>query len=178
MALIGHNYDRLRPNDDTGTFDWLVNVLTSDYYTMVYDDNDVGYIWRTNGNARQFNFELDDLQDSGDNETTIESIQYQIYGQVTGGASKTSSVTIRTELQDGTDSNNVLYLEDTEIQQGAGLYYWYGTVRTTWDGSSAWTDAKVNGLKFKGLWNAQSETGLTCKIYGISIIVRYSFDLS
>ena len=32
---------------------------------------------------------------------------------------------------------------------------------------------KLNGLKFRGLWNDESESGLTCTIHGISLIVRY-----
>ena len=63
MALIGHNYERLRPNADSGTNNWLLNVLTTDHYTMVLHDTDVGYLWRTNGNSRTFQFDFDDHDD-------------------------------------------------------------------------------------------------------------------
>ena len=175
MALIGHNYERLRPDGDTGTSNWLLNVLTTDHYTMVLHDTDVSYLWRTNGNGREFNFNFQDFTDRMQDVDldAIESLQYQLYGIVTGGSGKTSSVTLRCAIKDGTDSDNTLYEEDTVINQGANLYYWYGTLRTTWNGSDAWTETKLNGLKFRGLWNDESESGMTCKIYGISLIVRY-----
>jgi len=175
LALIGHNYERLRPNDQSGTFNWLVNVLTTDYFTMVQHDTDVGYIWRTNGNGREFNFSFAEMTDRIDDVTVdaIESVQYQYYAQTTNGAAKTSQVTIRTALKDGTASDATLYEEDSVIDQGNGLFYVYGTLRTTWDGSNEWTMAKVNSLKIRGLWNDESESGLTCTIHGISLIVRY-----
>jgi hypothetical protein len=112
----------------TGVTDWN-NTTTS-------DDNR-GTIANTNGN--NIIFELTNLSQTP---TSITSIQH--FAEVQCGASQT--VVIQHEFLNS--SNTQLYTEN-EGYAGTSDNTVSGTVRTTSDGSTAWTENDINTLRIK-----------------------------
>ena len=107
-------------------------------------------------NSTTITFTVDNFDDSSVD--TITSVQHSIHAYTSGRAPNTTS--IKVEMLDGDDSDTSLY-EDTHIVtvNGGDPAEYDGTARTTWDGSDAWTDTKLDALKMKITLVSNDEDG-------------------
>ena len=107
-------------------------------------------------NSTTITFTVDNFDDSSVD--TITSVQHSIHAFTSGRPPNTTS--IKVEMLDGDDSDTSLY-EDTHTVtvNGGDPAEYDGTARTTWDGSDAWTDTKLDALKMKITLVSNDEDG-------------------
>jgi len=87
-------------------------------------------------------FTLDDFDFSGLNVSSITNIKHQL---VIGLDARSGTANVIVNIQNAGGGN--LYSETHANAAGAGFQTFTGTARTTSDGSSAWTDSDLDGLK-------------------------------
>ena len=105
------------------------------------DTNTATYI-RTPDNLDVARFELDNYSSGG----TINSIRFGVSGYTFLTRGGDTDIAVR--LMDG--SNNLYYSEDVTLNfNGYVAQDHYGTARTTYDGSSAWDDTKLDDLRIE-----------------------------
>ena len=105
--------------------------------------NETSNEWRTIFlNTGKVLFTLDDFDFSGLNVDSITNIKHQL---VIGLDARGGSSDAIVAMQNAGGSN--LYSETHANTAGAGFQTFTGTARTTSDGSSAWTDGDLDGLK-------------------------------
>ena len=105
--------------------------------------NETSNEWRTIFlQTGKVSFTLDDFDFSGLNVDSITNIKHQL---VIGLDARGGSSDAIVAMQNAGGSN--LYSETHANTAGAGFQTFTGTARTTSDGSSAWTDGDLDGLK-------------------------------
>ena len=126
----------LNPASNTTTDGWDSSYSTTASHLS---QGETSNTWRTNrGATGKAIWQLDDFDNTG--VTSINSIQLIV---VCGLDAKSGTATISTKIRDS--SNSTLYSED--ITNSVGGYTTHSlTLRTTSDGSSAWTDSDLDGL--------------------------------
>ena len=105
--------------------------------------NETSNDWRTQFlSTGKVIFTLDDFDFSGLNVGSITNIKHQlVIGLDARGGSSDAIIAIRNAV------GTTLYSETHANTAGAGFQTFTGTARTTSDGSSAWTDSDLDGLK-------------------------------
>ena len=115
-----------------------------------WDESDVSYLdqgqtsntWQTTGNNADLIVTLDDFDNTG--VASIDSVQLIIVGNYDA---RSGAWTARTKIMDSSDTQ--IYGEDLTVPQGRTASTVTGTVRTTSDGSTAWTDSDLDGMRIK-----------------------------
>ena len=96
--------------------------------------------WTTTGNLANLICTLSDFDNTG--VASIDSIQIVVVGLFD---QRVGSWTAKTRITDA--SNNAYYTENLLIPSGRFMTTVGGTVRTTSNGSAAWTDSNLDGMK-------------------------------
>ena len=115
-----------------------------------WDESDVSYLdqgqtsntWQTTANSAELIVTLDDFNNTG--VASIDSVQLIIVGNYDA---RSGAWTARTKIMDSSDTQ--IYGEDLTVPQGRTASTVTGTVRTTSDGSTAWTDSDLDGMKLR-----------------------------
>jgi hypothetical protein len=115
-----------------------------------WDETDVSYLdqgqtsntWTTTANNAALVVTLDDFNSTG--VASITSVQIIIYGNYDA---RSGLWTARTKITDA--SGTVYYNENLGVPAGRTPSTVTGTVRTTSDGSTAWTDSNLDGMKLE-----------------------------
>ena len=98
-------------------------------------------IWNSTANSASLDVTLSDFDNTG--VASIDSVQVILVGR---WGQRSGSWTATTRIHDGTST---YYAEDLTMPASALQQTVAGTVRTTSDGSTAWTDSDLDGMK---LW--------------------------
>jgi len=135
-------------------------------------DSSISNRVRTTVDGEYFTVTLDNLDSAGLNIDTIDSIQVHMIADCEHRA---QTAEYRVYLLDGNNSDTALYTENIPNISTSGAsgidYPW--TSRTTSDGSSAWTDSDIDGLKLKVLMYDNPASGEGNVIY-MYLTVTYS----
>ena len=136
----------LLPNS-TITSDWGTIPTTSSIHTVLSDDDNLT-LMRTQD---QNDTALVTLDDFGESFTSITRIRFYVRGVKFN--TRTGDVDIQVKLQSA--SGTAYYTETVTLNFTAGYAPedHYGAWRTTYDGSNAWTDTKLDDLRFLGTAN-------------------------
>ena len=108
-------------------------------------------IWATTANSSYINVRLSDFDNTG--VASINSIQIIIVGAY---LARSGSWTARTRIDNSTPST--YYLEDLVLPAAPSPQTVVGTVRTTSDGSTAWTDSDLDGMQIQAFDNTGAGT--------------------
>ena len=104
------------------------------------DQGETSNIWTSTANNAELVVTLDNFDNTG--VASIDSVQIILVGRYNN---RVGSWTARVRITDASDS--VYYQEDLIIPAGRLMSTEGGTVRTTSDGSAAWTDGNLDGMK-------------------------------
>ena len=119
--------------------DWPIVKPTGNAHGALSDSNISTYI-RTPDQSDVCTVELDDYSAGG----TINSIRFCVSGFLFNTRSGSTDINVRLQNSSG----STLYSEDVTLNfNGYVAQDHYGTARTTSDGSSAWTDSDLDGLR-------------------------------
>tara|TARA_Y100001963_G_C6758818_1_gene438321 strand:- start:1125 stop:1721 length:597 start_codon:yes stop_codon:yes gene_type:complete len=133
----------LNPDGSTSVNGWNTSFSTTPSHLS---QGDTVNEWRTNlGATGKAIFTLDDFDFSGLNVDSITNIAHKL---VIGldARSGTAPVTIAIRDMSSGGAGTTLYSESHNNAAGAGFQTFTGTLRTTSDGSSAWTDSDLDNL--------------------------------
>ena len=104
------------------------------------DQGETSNTWQTTANGADLRVTLDDFDNTG--VASIDSVQVIIvanYNARSGGWTATTKV--------ANASDSPYYTENLSVSAGRTASTLTGTVRTTSDGSAAWTDSNLDGMK-------------------------------
>ena len=130
------------------------------------DDGDTKYL-NCDTTGKEVVFHLDNLDSDGLNIDTIDSVQVVLKSRIHDRA---QTYTIRTQLQDSLGA--ALYTEDVSDGSSGTYDTLMGTARTTSDGSTAWSDSAIDGLRL--LLNSHALSGGTLRMTYCYVIVTYT----
>ena len=122
---------------------WTTVVGGGNYWTELADTTDGNGIRTATGNHICI-VELDDYTAGG----TIDSIRFYIRGVLFNARSGDTDVQVRIAKQAHTNSSASVYFDETKtVTFNAGYAHadYYGTARTTYDGSNPWHDGSGDG---------------------------------
>jgi len=131
-----------------------------------WDESDVSYLdqgqtsntWQTTANSAELIVTLDDFDNTG--VASIDSVQLIIVGNYDA---RSGLWTARTKIMDSSDTQ--IYGEDLTIPAGRTASTVTGTVRTTSDGSTAWTDSDLDGMKIRVFSSNCTDKGQMVQCY-------------
>tara|TARA_R100000008_G_C3558533_1_gene154643 strand:- start:32 stop:613 length:582 start_codon:yes stop_codon:yes gene_type:complete len=128
----------LHPNS-TDSNQWTIVGGSGTVHQNLADSDDTSLV-RDNANGRTFEISLDDYSAGG----TINSIRFYIRGVMFNARSGNTDIRVRIS-----DSSTTYYTEEVTLNFTSGYAPedHYGTARTTYDGSNAWTDGILDGIK-------------------------------
>ena len=130
----------LNPDGASSISNWNTSFSTTASHLS---RNDTSNEWRTTfNNTAKVLFTLDDFDFSGLNVSSITNIKHRL---VIGYDARGGSANVEVHMQNAGGTS--LYAETHSNTAGAGFQTFDGTARTTSDGSSAWTDSDLDGLK-------------------------------
>jgi len=134
----------LNPDGNVTIAGWNTSFSTTASHLS---QGDTSNEWRTNlGATGKAIWTLGDFDFSGLNVDSITNIKHKlICGLDARGGSANVTVAIRDMSSGG--AGTTLYSETHANTAGAGFQTFTGTTRTTSDGSSAWTDSDLDGLR-------------------------------
>ena len=131
------------------------------------DDGDTKYLHTTSTNNIEVDLNLDNLDFDGLNIGSITSVQVVLKARI---HERGKTYTIRTQIQNTLGSG--LYTEDLS-GSSTGTYTTHtGTARTTSDGSTAWNDAGIDGLRLS--LSSHTLSGGTLRMTYCYVIVTYT----
>ena len=110
------------------------------------DQGETSNTWNTTNQPADLVVTLDDFDFSGLGATSITSVQLILVGNYN---SRSGFWTANTEIQNSAGSS--LYPENLTVPAGRTASTLTGTVRTTSDGSAAWTDSDLDGMRIRVL---------------------------
>ena len=106
------------------------------------DQGETSNTWQTTANNADLKVTLDDFDNTG--VSSITSVQLILVGNYD---SRSGSWIANTEIQNS--GGTALYSENLTVPAGRTASTLSGTVRTTSDGSTAWTDSDLDGMRIK-----------------------------
>ena len=130
-------------NPNAGVYNSWTVVGGGDYWTELADTDDTNGI-RHAGQNRICIVDLDDYSSGG----TIDSVRFYIRGVLWNTRSGDTDVQVRIGKQDHTNTNTSTYYDETvtlTFNAGYAMADYYGTARTTYDGSNPWHDTTGDG---------------------------------
>ena len=104
------------------------------------DQGETSNTWQTTANNADLKVTLDDFDNTG--VSSITSVQLILVGNY---VARSGFWTANTEIQNS--GGTALYSENLTVPAGRTASTLSGTVRTTSDGSAAWTDGNLDGMK-------------------------------
>ena len=138
MATVNLNPDATLSNSWT-----IVNASTA--HEALSDSSDASLI-ETHDQLDQCIVSLSNFDATALGVTSITSIRYMVSGFVQD--TRTDTIDINVTLTSGNLATGVYYQETSTLTfNGYTPVDHYGTARTTSDGSSAWTDSDLDGLR-------------------------------
>ena len=106
------------------------------------DQGETSNTWQTTANNAALLVELDDFDYAGLGASSITSVQIILVGNYN---SRSGSWTADTQILNS--SGSAYYSESFTVPAGRSASTLTGTVRTTSDGSTAWTDSDLDGMR-------------------------------
>ena len=128
------------------------------------DQGETSNTWQTTANGANLIVTLDDFDNTG--VSSIDSIQLILVGNYDA---RSGSWIANTDITDA--SGTSYYAENLTVPAGRTSSTLSGTVRTTSDGSAAWTDSNLDDLRIKVLSLNCTDKGQLIQFY---IKVTYS----
>ena len=128
------------------------------------DQGETSNTWQTTANGANLIVTLDDFDNTG--VSSIDSIQLILVGNYDA---RSGSWLANTDITDA--SGTSYYAENLTVPAGRTSSTLSGTVRTTSDGSAAWTDSNLDDLRIKVLSLNCTDKGQLIQFY---IKVTYS----
>ena len=128
----------LNPASSTTNTNWDSSIVSE------LDRGETANIWTSTNNGATLVVTLDDFDYAGLGVSSINSVQIVVVGRYAG---RSGSWAARTKITDS--SGTLYYQEDILIPAGRGMSTETGTARTTSDGSTAWTDSDLDGMKIE-----------------------------
>ena len=105
------------------------------------DQGETSNTWQTTANNADLKVTLDDFDNTG--VSSITSVQLILVGNYDA---RSGLWTATTRIMDASEST-IYYTENLTVPAGRTASTLSGTVRTTSDGSAAWTDCNLDGMK-------------------------------
>ena len=124
----------LNPASSTTNNNWDSSTVSE------LDQGETSNTWQTTNNGADLRVTLDDFDNTGG--AAIDSVQVIIVGNYDA---RSGGWTCATKIANASDIP--YYSENLSISAGRTASTLTGTVRTTSDGSTAWTDSDLDGLK-------------------------------
>ena len=128
----------LNPASATANTNWDSSTVSE------LDQGETSNTWQTTNNAANLVVTLDDFDNTG--VSSIDSVQVVLVGNFDA---RSGFWTATTRIMDASES--VYYAEDLTVAAGRSASTEVGTVRTTSDGSAAWTDSDLDGMRIRVL---------------------------
>ena len=128
------------------------------------DQGETSNTWQTTNQPADLVVTLDDFDNTG--VSSIDSVQLVLVGNYDA---RSGSWTANTEIQNA--SGTSYYSENLTVPAGRTASTLSGTARTTSDGSTAWTDGNLDGMRIRVLSLNCSNRGQLVQFY---IKVTYS----
>ena len=133
-----------------------------------WDSTDVSYLdqgqtshqWQTTANNANLILNLDDFDYAGLGASSITSVQVILVGNYDA---RSGAWTANTEITNA--SGTAYYTENLTVPAGRTSSTLSGTVRTTSDGSAAWTDSNLDGMKIRVLSLNCTDKGIMIQFY-------------
>tara|TARA_Y100000592_G_scaffold57050_1_gene89383 strand:+ start:4641 stop:5204 length:564 start_codon:yes stop_codon:yes gene_type:complete len=126
----------LNPASATTNTNWDSSTVSE------LDQGETANTWQTTANNADLIVTLDDFDYAGLGASSITSVQLIIVGDYDA---RSGSWVASTEIRNASGSS--YYVENLIIPAGRSASTVTGTVRTTSDGSTAWTDSDLDGMR-------------------------------
>ena len=126
----------LNPASATTNTNWDSSTVSE------LDQGETSNQWQTTANGADLRVTLDDFDNTG--VASIDSVQVIIVGNYNA---RSGGWTCNARIMDASEST--YYAENLSVSAGRTASTITGTVRTTSDGSAAWTDSNLDGMKLK-----------------------------
>ena len=126
----------LNPAASTTNTNWDSSTVSE------LDQGETTNAWQTTANNAALLVELDDFDYAGLGASSITSVQIILVGNY---AARSGSWTAATQILNS--SGSAYYTEAFPVPAGRSASTLTGTVRTTSDGSTAWTDGDLDGMR-------------------------------
>ena len=124
----------LNPASATTNTNWDSSTVSE------LDQGETSNTWQTTANSADLRVTLDDFNNTG--VSSIDSVQVILVGNYDA---RSGLWTATTRIMDASES--IYYTENLTVPAGRTASTLSGTVRTTSDGSAAWTDGNLDGMK-------------------------------
>ena len=119
------------------------NISWDESDVSYLDQGDTAHIWTTTTNNALLIVTLDDFDNTG--VASIDSVQIIIYGSYDA---RSGSWIAKTRI-DNQSGSSTYYSENFAVPAGRTPSTLSGTVRTTSNGSAAWTDGNLDGMTLR-----------------------------
>ena len=126
----------LNPQSATTNTNWDSSIVAQ------LDQGQTADTWQTTSNNADLRVILDDFNYAGLGASSITSVQVILVGNFDARVGFWTAVT---RIMDASES--VYYTENLTVPAGRSASTLSGTARTTSDGSAAWTDGNLDGMK-------------------------------
>ena len=127
----------LNPAASTTNTNWDSSTVSE------LDQGETSNTWQTTANNSNLVVTLDDFDYAGLGASSITSVQLILVGNYDA---RSGLWTATTRIMDASEST-IYYTENLTVPAGRTASTLSGTVRTTSDGSAAWTDGNLDGMK-------------------------------
>lgn len=149
---------------------WTIFGSESTVHEALADDTGTSTGVNEDGTTRYFEVELDNLDSSGLNIGSIDSIQASLEANC---SLRSQTAVLDCSYRDGLGAIINGYTQDITISTTGTNAKYDWTARTTSDGSDAWTDGDIDGMRLRVVLDTAPAAG-NALVYKLYLTVTYT----
>ena len=151
---------------------WTIfgSVPVGAVHEALADDTGTSTGVNEDGTTRYFEVELDNLDSSGLNIGSIDSIQASLEANC---SLRSQTAVLDCSYRDGLGAIINGYTQDITISTTGTNAKYDWTARTTYDGSTAWTDGDIDGMRLRVILDTAPAIG-NALVYKLYLLVTYT----